>query len=49
MIDYATRFPEAVPSPGIETERVAEGLVHMFSKQAVIVAAINDNAVPFDV
>ena len=31
MIDYATRYPEAVPLPGIETERVAEALVEMFS------------------
>ena len=32
MIDYATRFPEAVPLPGVESERVAEALVQMFSR-----------------
>ena len=25
MVDYATRYPEAVALPGIETDRVAEG------------------------
>ena len=35
MIDYATRFPEAVPLPGIETERVAEALVQMFSRVGI--------------
>ena len=29
MIDYATRYPEAVALPSIETERVAEALVEM--------------------
>ena len=32
MIDYATRYPEAVALSGIETERVAEALVEMFSR-----------------
>ena len=32
MIDYATRYPEAVALPSIETERVAEALIEMFSK-----------------
>ena len=32
MIDYVTRYPEAVALPGIETERVAEALVEMFSR-----------------
>ena len=32
MIDYATRYPEAVALPSIETERVAEALVEMFSR-----------------
>ena len=31
MIDYATRYPEAVALPSIETERVAEALIAMFS------------------
>ena len=32
MIDYATRYPEAVALPNIETEHVAEALVEMFSR-----------------
>ena len=32
MIDYATRYPEAVPLPSIETERVAEALIAVFSR-----------------
>ena len=32
MIDYATRYPEAVALPGIETERISEALVEMFSR-----------------
>ena len=32
MIDYATRYPEAVALQSIETERIAEALVEMFSR-----------------
>ena len=32
MIDYPTRYPEAVALPGMETERVAEALVEMYSR-----------------
>ena len=35
MVDYATRYPEAVALPGIETERVAEALVDMFSRLGI--------------
>ena len=35
MIDYATRYPGAVALPGIETERVAEVLVEMFSRVGI--------------
>ena len=31
MMDYATRYPEAIALPSIETERVTEVLVEMFS------------------
>lgn len=30
LLDYATRYPEAVALPSIETERVAEALVEVF-------------------
>ena len=32
MIDYATRYPEAVALPSVETERVAEELIAMFGR-----------------
>ena len=32
MIDYATRYPETVELPSIETERVAEALIAMFRR-----------------
>ena len=32
IVDYATRYPEAVPHPKIETERVAEALLNVFSR-----------------
>ena len=35
MIDYATRYPEAVALPSIETGRVAEALVEMFSRVGI--------------
>ena len=35
MIDYETRYPEAVALPGIETERVAEASVEMFSRVGI--------------
>ena len=35
MKDYATRYPEAVALPSIETERVAEALVEMFSRVGI--------------
>ncbi|MCG8096943.1 MAG: DDE-type integrase/transposase/recombinase [Candidatus Thiodiazotropha endolucinida] len=35
MIDYATRYPEAIALPSIETERVAEALIEMFSRVGI--------------
>ena len=35
MIDYATRYPEVVALPSIETERVVEALVEMFSRVGI--------------
>ena len=32
MINYETRYPEAVALPSIETECTAEALVEMFSR-----------------
>ena len=35
MIDYATRYPETVALPSIETERVAEEWIAMFSRVGI--------------
>ena len=35
MVDYATRYPEAVALPSIETERVAEALITMFGRVGI--------------
>ena len=35
MMDYATRYPKAIAIPSIETERVAEALVEMFSRVGI--------------
>jgi IS30 family transposase len=35
LVDYATRYPEAISLPSIKTERVAEALMEMFSRIAV--------------
>ena len=32
IVDYATRYPEAIPLPSIESERVAEALLEVFSR-----------------
>ena len=32
LVDYATRYPEAIPLPGIEADRVAEALFNMFTR-----------------
>ena len=34
-MDYVTGYPEAIALPSIETERVAEALVEMFSRVGV--------------
>ena len=35
MMDYVTRYPEAIALPSIETQHVAEALVEMFSRVVV--------------
>ena len=35
MIDYATRYSEAVTLPSTETERMAEALVKIFSRVGI--------------
>ena len=35
LVDYATRYPEAVPLASIDTETVAEALVSIFSRVGI--------------
>jgi hypothetical protein len=47
LVDYATRYPEAVPLPSVETERVAEALVDMFSRVGVPEEILTDMGAQF--
>lgn len=42
MIDFATRYPDAVALKGIDTVEVAEGLLQMFSRVGLPQEIIND-------
>ena len=42
LVDYATRYPEAVPLKNIETERVAEALLDMYSHQGIPEEVLRD-------
>ena len=35
LMDYATRYPEAAPLKSIDTERVAEELLAMYSRLGI--------------
>lgn len=47
IVDYATRYPEAVALPGIEAERVAEALVEVFSRVGVPAEILTDRGTQF--
>ncbi len=47
MVDYATRYPEAVALPSIETERVAEAIVDMISRVGVPEEVLSDRGSQF--
>ena len=47
LVDYLTRYPEAVPLNGIETERVAKALVSMFSRVGVLREMLTDLGTQF--
>ena len=32
IFDYTTRYPEAIPLPSIETDRICDALVEVFSR-----------------
>ncbi|XP_050030532.2 uncharacterized protein [Dermacentor andersoni] len=47
LVDYATRFPEAIALPSIETERVAEALLQIFSRVGVPEEMLSDRGSNF--
>lgn len=47
LVDYATRYPEAVALPSVETERVAEALMDIFSRVGVPEELISDRGSQF--
>ncbi|PIK42051.1 hypothetical protein BSL78_21085 [Apostichopus japonicus] len=47
IVDYATRYPEAVALPSIETTRVAEALITVFSRVGVPREVLTDQGTQF--
>lgn len=47
VVDYSTRYPEAIPLKNIETERVAEALVYIFSMMGMPKEILSDMGTQF--
>nr|XP_004227416.1 uncharacterized protein K02A2.6-like [Ciona intestinalis] len=47
LVDYATRYPEAVPLKGISTEEVAEAMVDMYSRLGIPEEVLSDMGTQF--
>ncbi|XP_064078438.1 uncharacterized protein LOC135195856 [Macrobrachium nipponense] len=47
MVDYATRYPEAIALPSIETERVADALLSFFSRVGIPEEMVTDRGSQF--
>ncbi|KAK3762630.1 hypothetical protein RRG08_051811 [Elysia crispata] len=47
LVDYATRYPEAVPLKRIDTETVAEALVDIYSRLSVPEEILSDQGTQF--
>ncbi|KAJ8050432.1 hypothetical protein HOLleu_03637 [Holothuria leucospilota] len=47
IVDYATRYPEAIPLPNIETVRVAEALIEVFSRVGLPAEILSDRGAQF--
>ena len=47
MVDYATRYPDAVPLKNIETETVTEALLDMYSRLGFPEEVLSDNGTQF--
>jgi len=46
-MDYATRYPEAVPLKDIQAEMVAEALLNMFTRVGVPTEILSDQGSQF--
>ena len=47
LVDYATRYPEAVPLKNIDTETVAEVLLNMYSRLGIPEEVLSDKVTQF--
>lgn len=47
LVDYATRYPEAIALPSVDTDRVAEALLEMFSRVGVPTEIVTDRGSQF--
>ena len=47
LVDYATRYPEAIPLPSIDTTRVAEAMVDVLSRVGIPSEILSDQGSQF--
>lgn len=47
LVDFATRYPEAVALKGIETEKVAEALIDIFCRIGIPKEMLTDQSTQF--
>ena len=47
LVDYATRYPEAIPLKSISTEAVAEALVDIYNRLGVLEEVLSDMGTQF--
>ena len=47
LVDYATRYPEAVPLKNIDTETVAEAVLDLYSRVGIPEEALSDLGTQF--
>ena len=46
-MDYATRYPEAIPLKSVATIEVAEAMVHLFSRLGMLGEILSDQGALF--
>ena len=47
LVDYATRYPEAVPPKNMDTETVAEALLEMYNRLGIPEEVLSDQGTQF--